>query len=73
MVLRNCPKSPTGKHVPAGSVRKAAYSFGVLIGIIIGIIELVKYLNIPEKITGIFNIAWGKINFLFEALKNIIN
>jgi uncharacterized membrane protein len=72
MVLRNCPKSPTGKHIPAGPVIKGTYIFGILVGIVIGIIELVKYLNIPEKIMGIFNTAGDKISFLFETLKNIL-
>jgi hypothetical protein len=56
MVLRNCSKSPTGKHAPAGSVIKGAYILGILAGIVFGIVELFKYLNIPEKLTALINI-----------------
>ena len=65
MVLRNCSKSPTGKHAPAGALIKGTYILGILIGIIIGIIELSKYLNVPGKLTSL-------INMIIENIKSLI-
>jgi hypothetical protein len=65
MVLRNCPKSPTGKHAPAGALIKGTYILGILVGIVFGIIELFKYLNIPGKLTTL-------INIIIENIKNLI-
>ncbi|MDR2596055.1 MAG: hypothetical protein LBC76_01920 [Treponema sp.] len=65
MVLRNCSKSPSGKHAPAGTTIKGTYILGIFIGVIIGIIELFKYLNIHEKIKYLFEY------FKIYLIKNI--
>jgi hypothetical protein len=72
MVLRNCSKSPTGKHAPAGALIKGTYILGILIGIIFGIIELSKYLNVPGKLTTLINIITGKFNMIIENIKSLI-
>jgi len=71
MVLRNCSKSPTGKHVPAGAAVKGIYLLGILIGVVFGIIELFKYLKLTDKIMQIFNLLGGKIYLIIETIKNI--
>jgi hypothetical protein len=64
MVLRNCSKSPTGKHSPTGAIIKATYTFGILIGIVIGIITLFKHVNISDKIMPVINLLREKINII---------